>query len=708
MKFRSLSFLIIILTVSINTNAQWVLQNPKLQAERLTDIVTADSVTSYCAGYFGQIMKSTDKGDSWKILNTGINELFIRIFFINAKNGWALTYNSNKLYRTTDGGLSWLLVSKIDSTKMISNLVFINDSTGFITGNFNSFIRTDDGGQTWTTINVTNTTWSGTSSIFFLNEKFGLLCINSLSIYKTQDGGVTWRQISAEHSFGNITKIYCTDSLRIFAASKIDSPEHPIGLLNITVDGGKYWDRTFFDGPIQNIYFSNSIVGAMIKGDKILVTSSGGYNWKETGVSASAISLFNDNKTALTIGGSNLIKKTTDFWNSYTNVTPSITSNCLTSVSPLDSMNVVACGAKETIVITHNGGKSWQKVHEFGASGLNDILYINKKEILACGEGIILSSLDGGITWGRDSLNATWLNDIEFVNDSLIFAAGGNKGKAALFFTQDKSLKWNALVGLPFDLPIDKMKFSNNHLGWISAGNEIYKTIDGGLTWNKIPGVKIFYGAVDARGDSAWFCNLNNVLLTTDAGNNWTQYKMFDYKETMFSTYCISMINSKEGSVGLFDGRILDTYDGGKSWNERVQLTSTPVFDLKYINRNHGWAVGDMGLILRYSNTSTNIKDENLQLIQHNFSLSQNYPNPFNPTTTISYQLSAFSRVKLKVYDMLGREVATLVNEEKAPGNYEVKFNVETRRGESLPSGVYIYRLQAGSYSETKKMTLLK
>ncbi|MFA7420028.1 MAG: T9SS type A sorting domain-containing protein [Melioribacteraceae bacterium] len=90
------------------------------------------------------------------------------------------------------------------------------------------------------------------------------------------------------------------------------------------------------------------------------------------------------------------------------------------------------------------------------------------------------------------------------------------------------------------------------------------------------------------------------------------------------------------------------------------------------------------------------------------FSLSQNYPNPFNPETTISYKVQAASKVSLKVYDLLGREVATLVDQYKQPGSYTVAFNVKTRHGVSLQSGVYFYRLQAGSFSETKKMILLK
>jgi len=85
------------------------------------------------------------------------------------------------------------------------------------------------------------------------------------------------------------------------------------------------------------------------------------------------------------------------------------------------------------------------------------------------------------------------------------------------------------------------------------------------------------------------------------------------------------------------------------------------------------------------------------------FLLAQNYPNPFNPTTTIKYQLPVSSNVTLKIYDVLGNEVATLLNEEKEAGTYEVMFEAS-----NYSSGVYIYRLQAGFFVETKKMVLLR
>jgi len=85
------------------------------------------------------------------------------------------------------------------------------------------------------------------------------------------------------------------------------------------------------------------------------------------------------------------------------------------------------------------------------------------------------------------------------------------------------------------------------------------------------------------------------------------------------------------------------------------------------------------------------------------YSLSNNYPNPFNPSTTIKFQIPELSIVTLKVYDVLGNEIAILVNEEKPAGNYEIQFDAT-----AFPSGVYFYKLQAGSFVETKKMVLMK
>ena len=120
-----------------------------------------------------------------------------------------------------------------------------------------------------------------------------------------------------------------------------------------------------------------------------------------------------------------------------------------------------------------------------------------------------------------------------------------------------------------------------------------------------------------------------------------------------------------------------------------------------YYCAQHG-GVGGVGMsgVITVEN-ATDISDDGFAIYQ--FELQQNYPNPFNPSTNIQYAISSMQFVTLKVYDILGREVATLFNEEKPAGIYDVEFN-----GTQLSSGTYFYQLKAGSFIETKKMTLLK
>ena len=155
------------------------------------------------------------------------------------------------------------------------------------------------------------------------------------------------------------------------------------------------------------------------------------------------------------------------------------------------------------------------------------------------------------------------------------------------------------------------------------------------------------------------------------------------------------------------NGLILKTTDGGLNWNNQESGIASTLNSIYFIDENYGWIAGLYGKILHTTNGGvTFIEDEENNFVQpKQFSLNQNYPNPFNPSTSIQYAISSTQFVTLKVYDLLGREVATLVNEEKPAGSYNAQF---TMNNVQLSSGIYFYKLQAGDFVETKKMTLLK
>jgi len=124
-------------------------------------------------------------------------------------------------------------------------------------------------------------------------------------------------------------------------------------------------------------------------------------------------------------------------------------------------------------------------------------------------------------------------------------------------------------------------------------------------------------------------------------------------------------------------------------------------------SRGNFWIGYNNGYIAVYNPNAASSIDDSKNTIPENFNLFQNYPNPFNPVTTIKYQIPEISFVTLKVYDVLGNEIKTLVNEEKPAGSYEVEFQSAVN-GRQLASGIYYYQFRAGNFLETKKMILIK
>ncbi|KXK47713.1 MAG: exopolysaccharide biosynthesis protein, partial [Chlorobi bacterium OLB5] len=160
-------------------------------------------------------------------------------------------------------------------------------------------------------------------------------------------------------------------------------------------------------------------------------------------------------------------------------------------------------------------------------------------------------------------------------------------------------------------------------------------------------------------------------------------------------------------------GRIYHSTNGGINWNVQGGINSSDLNALFFINNLTGWAGGYNGAILKTTNGGILVGLSNISTsIPKSYSLHQNYPNPFNPVTKIRFEIPSLNHhlqagdrevVLLKIYDLLGREITTLVNEQLIPGIYEVDWD-----GSGFASGVYFYSLITENFVETKRMVLLK
>ncbi|KAF0152939.1 MAG: hypothetical protein FD143_616 [Ignavibacteria bacterium] len=403
--------------------------------------------------------------------------------------------------------------------------------------------------------------------------------------------------------------------------------------------------------------------------------------------------------------------------------------------------------AENRLLISKDGGLSFTRFTNWSADYGNpsDVTVIDSLRFWIASGTKIVSTSDGGKSWQiqfEDKSLVEFFNYIEMFNLTDGVAMGDAVSSSSLtpiLKTTNGGKNWtqvntNLYGAYSADL-WRRIDFVNMNTGYFyssyprgsnppNPNGPMLKTTDGGKTWSSLPNtfqggyvLKFFNESIGVAYANNITSSSNGVFVTKDGGKTW----LYFYGITGGWGIAFDFVPKDASKIWFSDmNNLFFSADTGKTWQKSI--SSGRIRDIKFISHNKGLVQADLGTRFVTTNggglyTST----KNQMDIPTNFYLEQNYPNPFNPKTTIQYVIPSGAKesfgiassqtprddnyVTLKVFDVLGREVATLVNEEKSVGEHTVQFN-----GSHLASGMYLYQINIGHgrFIQNKKMMLVK
>ena len=366
-------------------------------------------------------------------------------------------------------------------------------------------------------------------------------------------------------------------------------------------------------------------------------------------------------------------------------------------------------GDNSTFLYTTNGGTNWNYRNiGTGTESLLKVFFINDTVGFVLYFNKVMRTTNRGVNWTTQTLGC-FVKDISFRNvpDGIDgYIAGYNPSlNGVVYYSPNEGTNW-VIVG----------DFQNKELNTVDipkdgtilvagVGSFIARSTNYGLNWTQFNIGTVPLIEVDFPDTLTGYVCGGTIAKTTNGGLNWIGFTNpgsgMEMKSIHFPNpstgYCTGLGSEVEK-------RIQKTTNGGLNWTPIGYLYDTIVIMSTYfVNPTTGWVCGSYGTIRKTINGGVTSINNISTGAPSTYSLHQNYPNPFNPSTIIRFQIKDSRFVRLYVYDILGKEVATLVNEKINAGEYEITYN-----SNNLPSGVYFYKLEAGDFKETKKMVLIK
>jgi photosystem II stability/assembly factor-like uncharacterized protein len=615
------------------------------------------------------------------------------------------------------------------------------------------FSRSSDGGGTWKFVRTDFAVRA------LIRDTSGALLVsaNPGGIMRSTDDGMSWTSSNFGLSYANAATMATDQDGRIYAGIEGFNGQG-MGVYRST-DNGSSWTQ------VLNYNYAYTRALLVTPGGSVILGTAGGGVFRSTDAGLSwrsennglqnlrVSSLAQDSTGTILIGtASGAFRSTNDgqTWN-----------RAIHGLTSLDILSLVHCGHRTFVAGTFgsafrstDAGDSWKEC----IGGLVSTLVLSltadsSGTLFAATQGMsrVCRSTDRGYTWTtvNNGLDSVYVSTLIVDSADHLFAGTGT----GIYRSTDRGDSWapvnDGLINRDvrcFALGPNGRMYAGTFAG--NDGKGIFRSIDGGMSWDAL-NTAFSNEAVQALGvDSAGnlFAGMSTagILRSTDDGQSWFEFSNDNLPYASVQSLIIDSAGRMYAAIGIFG--VYTSFDDGQHWitNAITQVRGISCFTGGPGGTIYGGGLGvyklhfESGYAFRLtsigldtvsvralqssrdgflyaglygggvwrSRLSDNVQTAAAPLLQGiplEFSLSQNYPNPFNPSTTIRFSIPILGFTVMKVYDLLGREVAVLVNEKKEPGSYTVRFDAS-----GLASGVYFYKIQAGEFVKTRTLLVLR
>jgi hypothetical protein len=717
--------------LSTNNGTSWTAANTGLPPDTavLSMVVNGSNLFAGTDGH--GVFLSTNDGTSWTAMNNGlfINGSFVSILDIAVLGSIVFATDGMWVFRSSDNGASWTQLGQWFGT--ISRLGVCG--TNLFVGGNTGVHRSTDNGLTWSQANsglvsngfglssisdfavsgnnlfVTDNGWNG--GVFLSTDNganwvpviknLGNIYVNSLivsssalfagteggGVFVSTNNGTNWSSASI-----GLPKLYVnTLAVSVDETFKQDiiAAGSEYGGVFVSYDTGTNWTSAIqgLINPVVNVLTFNGTNLFTGTGGGIFLSTDGGSSWSPLN-SGLGLPSFGKDVYALAVSGINLfaglqfqpIFRSTDYGNIW---------------SPI-SDRLIERRVKALAVDTVS---SWPIMILYAALGGDKYGY-------SCG-GVIRFS-DGDTEWTDCGFKDTCMRSLAVVSsevgDTKLYVSTHGYG---IFLSTDKGISWHSASNGLTNLDILSLIVSGDNL-IAGTGNGVFLTTNEGVGWNDVSsGLSSFeILALAASTENlyagtplgVWKRPLSEVILPVELSSFTASANV---REMTLSWSTATELNNQ----GFEVQRKFGSNDFVTVGSVKGHGTTTSPNNYTYIDK-----LADAGkYFYRLKQIDFGGKYEYSQVVEINWSpfttykLEQNYPNPFNPTTTIGFGIMEKGNVRLSVLNILGEEIKVLLNEEKESGYHSIDFSAS-----ELPSGVYFYRIQSGSFIQTKQMLLLK